>query len=150
MPWSVLKVLRENPDLMRENLRKRFMDPSLVDKFLRIDSEWRMVQTELNKLRHEHNVISSQIPKLSGEERDSKIREAKKLLEEIGEMEERLRELSEERKQVLDGMPSLLHESVPVGPDESYNTVGSSSKDNLLRFIKILFAYAVDTSMLSY
>lgn len=123
MPWSVLKVLRENPDLMRDNLRKRFMDPSLVDEFLRVDSEWRRVQTELNRLRHEHNVISSQIPRVSGEERDSKIREARKLLEEIGEMEERLRELSEERKRLLDGMPSLLHESVPIGPDESYNAV---------------------------
>ncbi len=123
MPWSVLKVLRENPDVMRENLRRRFMDPALVDRFLEVDSEWRKTQTELNKLRHEHNVISSQIPKLSEGEREGKIAEARELLKEIGELEGRLRELHRERKELLNGMPSLLHESVPVGPDESHNAV---------------------------
>ncbi len=123
MPWSVLKVLRENPDLMRENLRKRFMDPSLVDEFLKADSEWRRIQTELNKLRHKHNVISSQIAKLPPAERQEKIREAKELLAQITEYEQKLREAAERRKNILDQMPSLLHESVPVGPDETYNAV---------------------------
>ena len=123
MPWSVLKALRENPELMRDNLRKRFMDPSLVDRFLAVDSEWRRVQTELNKLRHKHNIISSAIPRLPPEERKNKIIEARGLLEKISEMESRLKELSNERKDLLSNMPSLLHESVPIGPDESYNRV---------------------------
>lgn len=123
MPWSVLKVLRENPDLMRENLRKRFMDQSLVDEFLKADSEWRKIQTELNKLRHKHNVISSQIAKLPPAERQEKIKEAKELLAQITEYEQRLRETAERRKNILDQMPSLLHESVPIGPDETCNAV---------------------------
>ncbi|MCD6323713.1 MAG: serine--tRNA ligase [Desulfurococcales archaeon] len=123
MPWSVLKALRENPDVMKDNLRKRFMDPGLVDEFLNVDSEWRRTQTELNKLRHKHNVISAQIPKLSGGERDAKIAEARELLKEIGELEARLKELDSRRKELLNGMPSLLHESVPVGPDETHNAV---------------------------
>ncbi len=123
MPWSVLQTLRTNPDLMRENLRKRFMDPGLVDEFLRADAEWRRLQTELNKLRHEHNVISSRIAKAKPEERSELIAKAKELLKEIGEYEARLKEAETRRKQILDQMPSLLHESVPIGPDDSYNAV---------------------------
>ncbi len=123
MPWSVLQTLRTNPDLMRENLRKRFMDPGLVDEFLRVDAEWRRLQTELNKLRHEHNVISSRIAKAKPEERSELIAKAKELLKEIGEYEARLKEAETRRKQILDQMPSLLHESVPIGPDDSYNAV---------------------------
>ncbi len=123
MPWSVLQTLRTNPDLMRENLKKRFMDPGLVDEFLRVDAEWRRLQTELNKLRHEHNVISSRIAKAKPEERSGLIAKAKELLKEIGEYEARLKEAETRRKQILDQMPSLLHESVPIGPDDSYNAV---------------------------
>ncbi|RLB06898.1 MAG: serine--tRNA ligase [Deltaproteobacteria bacterium] len=123
MPWSVLRTLRTNPDLMKENLRKRFMDPGLVDEFLRVDAEWRKLQTELNKLRHEHNVISSRIAKARPEERSELIAKAKELLKEIGEYEVRLKEAEARRKQILNQMPSLLHESVPIGPDDSYNAV---------------------------
>ncbi len=123
MPWSVLKILRTNPDLMKENLRKRFMNPSLVDEFLRVDNEWRRMQTELNRLRHEHNVMSSQIAKASADKRRELISKAKELLEEIGRLEARLKELRDKRAEILNQMPSLLHESVPVGPDDSYNAV---------------------------
>lgn len=121
--WSTLKVLRENPDLMREVLRKRFMDVSLVDKFLDLDKEWRRTQTELNKLRHKHNLISSKIASLPPGEREVAVAEAKELLNKISEMEKRLEEVEKERNSVLDRMPSLLHDSVPIGPDESYNVV---------------------------
>jgi len=121
--WSTLKILRENPDLMREVLRKRFMDVSLVDKFLELDKEWRKTQTELNKLRHKHNLISSKIANLPPGEREAAVAEAKELLNKISEMEKRLDEVEKERNLVLDRMPSLLHDSVPVGPDESYNAV---------------------------
>jgi len=121
--WSVLKVLRENPELMRENLRKRYMDVGLVDEFVRLDMEWRRTQTELNKLRHEHNVLSAKIPSLSAEEREKALAEAKKLLSKIEELELKLKEVEQSRESVLNKMPSLLHESVPIGPDETYNAV---------------------------
>jgi len=123
MPWSIIEILRKNPDIMRENLMRRFMDPQLVDEFLRVDTEWRRLQTELNKLRHKHNVISSQIPKLSHEERRKKIEEARNLLKIIESYERKLKEVSEYRKKLLDNMPSIIHEDVPVGPDESFNRV---------------------------
>jgi len=123
MPWSIIEVLRKNPDTMRENLMKRFMNPQLVDEFIRVDTEWRRIQTELNKLRHKHNVISSQIPKLSPEERRKKIEEARNLLKVIESYERKLKEVSEYRRKLLDSMPSIIHKDVPIGPDESFNKV---------------------------
>ncbi|MEM0014744.1 MAG: serine--tRNA ligase [Zestosphaera sp.] len=123
MVWSTLKVLRESPDVMREVLRRRFMDTSLVDGFLELDREWRRVQTELNKLRHQHNVISSKVASLPPGEKDAAVAEAKELLAKILEMERRLEEVEAGRESLLDRMPSLLHDSVPIGPDESYNAV---------------------------
>jgi len=121
--WSVLEVLRENPDVMRDNLRKRFMDVSLVDKFLEVDSEWRRVHRELDEARHRRNLVTREIPKARGDERKKLIEEAKRLKQLIDELEKRFRELQEERLRLLKMMPSLLHPSVPVGPDESYNAV---------------------------
>jgi seryl-tRNA synthetase len=123
MPWSVLEALRKDLDLVRDNLRKRFMDPSLADKAYEADLQWRKLLTELNQLRHKHNVISSQIPKLRGEERKAKIDEARNLLKTITEYERRLKEVEVLRRNLLNQLPSLIHESVPIGPDESYNQV---------------------------
>lgn len=123
MPWSIIEILRKEPGIMRENLMKRFMDPRLVDEFIRIDKEWRRTQTELNKLRHKHNVISSQIPKLSPEERKKKIQEARELIKEIEVMGSKLKELEKKRLEIINQMPSILHERVPIGPDETFNEV---------------------------
>ncbi len=125
MPWSIVEILRKEPDVMRINLMRRFMDPKLVDEFIEVDMAWRRTQTELNKLRHKHNVISSQIPKLSPEERREKIREAKELIKEIEVLESKLKELQERRRELLDQMPSILHPKVPIGPDETFNEVVS-------------------------
>ncbi len=121
--WSVLEALRENPDIMRENLRKRFMDVVLVDKFLEVDIEWRRVHKELDNARHRRNLVTREIPKARGDERKRLIEEAKRLKQLIDELEARFRELQEERLRLLKMMPSLLHPSVPVGPDETYNAV---------------------------
>ncbi len=121
--WSVLEALRENPDIMRENLRKRFMDVGLVDKFLEVDSEWRRVHKELDDARHRRNLVTRKIPKARGDERKRLIEEARRLKQLIDELEARFKELQEERLRLLKMMPSLLHPSVPVGPDETYNAV---------------------------
>jgi len=121
MPWSVLEALRGNPEVLRESLRKRFMDESLIDKAIELDAMWRKLLTEVNELRHRHNVISQQIPKLSGEERRVKIDEAKELLKTIELYEQRLREIERSRDEILSSLPNIVHPSVPVGPDDSYN-----------------------------
>jgi len=76
---------------------------------------------EVEKLRHEHNLVSSQIPRLQPEDRKKKIEEARNLLRIIDARERELKEIEEERDNLLKSLPNLVHESVPEGPDDSYN-----------------------------
>ncbi|MEM0002424.1 MAG: serine--tRNA ligase [Desulfurococcaceae archaeon] len=121
MSWSILTMLRENPELLREHVKKRFMDPSIVDKAYKLDQEWRKLLTMVQEIRHKHNVISREISKTPEPEKQKKIEEAKKLLEELGKLEAELKRIEEEREQTLLNLPNIVHESVPVGPDDTYN-----------------------------
>jgi seryl-tRNA synthetase len=121
LSWSILRILRENPELLREHVKKRFMDPGIVDKALELDLKWRKKLTEVQELRHKHNVISREVAKLTGTEREIKLEEARKLLEELGKAEEELKVVEEERERALLSLPNIVHESVPIGPDDSYN-----------------------------
>jgi len=119
--WSILRLLRENPDELRMHVKKRFMDEGIVDEALKIDLEWRRLLSEIQELRHKHNVISREIPRLQGAERGEKIREAKELLSLLEEYEKKLNELEARREEALLKLPNIVHDSVPVGPDDSYN-----------------------------
>jgi seryl-tRNA synthetase len=57
MSWSLLEALRKNPDIVRESLRKRRMDTSVVDKFIDLDNKWRALKAEIDELRHRHRLI---------------------------------------------------------------------------------------------
>ncbi len=122
MTWSILKYLRENPEILRESLRKRGMDESLVDEARRLDEEWRRLKREVDEIRHKHNVITRSIAKARNEEeRRRLIEEAKKLLKAREELERRLREIEEKRQRVLLSLPNIVHESVPVGFSDEEN-----------------------------
>ncbi len=121
LSWSILKLLREKPEVLKEHVKKRFMDPSIVDEAYRTDLEWRKTLTIIQELRHKHNVISKEIPKLKGEEKEKKIKEAKEVLRQLEELEKKLKELEERRMKLLFSLPNIVHESVPIGPDDSYN-----------------------------
>ncbi len=119
--WSMLDLLRNNPDIIKWSQRKRGLDESIVDEAIELDREWRRSLTELNELRKQHNIISREVAKLSGAEREAKIAEAKKLLEEIEEKEKALKELEERRNSVLLSIPNIVHETTPEGPDDTFN-----------------------------
>ena len=121
LSWSILKLLRENPEVLKEHVKKRFMDSSIVDEAYRTDLEWRKTLTVIQELRHKHNVISKEIPKLKGEEKEKKIKEAREVLRQLEELEKKLKELEERRMKLLFSLPNIVHESVPIGPDDSYN-----------------------------
>ena len=122
--WSVLEALRRDPNIIREALRKRLMDPSLADAAYRIDLEWRRIQTELNELRHRHNVITRKIAAARDpRERQTLIEEAKKLIAERERLEARFRKLDEERRRILYSLPNLVDEDVPVGDESAYRPV---------------------------
>ncbi|ADV65018.1 serine--tRNA ligase [Desulfurococcus mucosus] len=121
MSWSILTLLRENPEQLKEHVKKRFMDPSLVDEAYRLDLEWRKMLSQVQELRHRHNVISRDISRLPEPERSLRINEAKELLSQLEELEKKLRELEELRDEALLKLPNTVHESVPIGPDDTYN-----------------------------
>jgi seryl-tRNA synthetase len=121
LSWSILKLLRENPDVLKEHVRKRFMDTSIVDRAYELDLKWRKKLAEVQELRHKHNIISREIAKLDDPEREAKLSEARRLLEELAKAEEELKLLEEEREKALLSLPNIVHESAPIGPDDSYN-----------------------------
>ncbi|MEM4557197.1 MAG: serine--tRNA ligase [Desulfurococcaceae archaeon] len=121
MSWSILGLLRTNPDTLKEHVKKRFMDSSIVDKAYELDVKWRKLLTIVQELRHRHNEISRQIAKLTGEMRQQAIEEAKRTLEELAKLEAELKKIEDEREEALLALPNIVHESVPIGPDDSFN-----------------------------
>jgi seryl-tRNA synthetase len=116
-----LTLLRENPDLLKEHVKKRFMDPGIVEKAHRLDLEWRRLLALVQEVRHKHNVLSREVSKTPEPERQRKIEEAKRLLEELQRLEAELKHVEEEREKALLDLPNIVHETIPIGPDDSYN-----------------------------
>jgi len=113
--------LRTNPEKLKESLKRRYVNTSIVDRAVELDKKWRQILQEVEKLRHEHNVISSKIPKASQVERQELIQKAKELLNTLQEKERELQEIENQRDEVLFELPNLVDESVPLGPDENYS-----------------------------
>ena len=119
MAWSILRLIRENPEEYKRHLVRRQMDPSLADRFYQVDLRWRRIQVELNELRHKHNVISRSIGKTRDPaERRKLIEEARRLLEELRKLEEEFRRLDEERRNLLMQLPNIVEDDVPEGGEE--------------------------------
>jgi len=119
--WSILELLRTNPEKLKESISRRFIDVSLVDKAVELDKQWRATLQEVERLRHEHNVISSQIPRAPKEQKQELIKKAKELLKILEDKEKELEKIEEERDQILSELPNVVDDSVPIGPDENYS-----------------------------
>ncbi len=119
MPWSIIELIRSDPERYAVYLRKRRMDPSLAWEFYKVDEEWRRLLTKVNELRHRHNVISRSIGKArSKEERQKLIEEARRLLQELREAEARLEEVEKRRRELLLQLPNIVDDDVPEGGEE--------------------------------
>lgn len=118
-----MSVVREDPELVKRSMRRRNMNPSVVDEVLNRDSEWRAVLTEGNELRHRKNVLAQEIKELKrkGEDISEKVKETKELPGKIKAAEEREKELREQIRQLMLEIPNILHESVPDGVDDTEN-----------------------------
>ncbi len=121
MSWSVLEALRKDPEILRENLRRRFLPLDMLERAIELDRKWREAVTELNSLRERRNEINRSIPRADPRERDELIRRAKEIGEEIERLESIVEKLSQERDSILMSMPALIDDSVPIGPNEDYN-----------------------------
>jgi seryl-tRNA synthetase len=127
-----IKFVRENPDAVKENIKKKFQDAKLpmVDEVIELDALNRAAITEASELRASRNTLSKQIGMLMGQAKKdpSKLEEAEKVKEQVKKNADRLAELEkleEEyaakiRKLMLQ-IPNIIDPSVPIGPDDSAN-----------------------------
>jgi len=154
--WSILELIRNNPEVLKENLKRRFIDTSTVDKAVELDKKWRQTLQEVERLRHEHNLISSQIPKAPKEQKSELINKAKELLKTLEDKEKELQKIEEERENLLLSLPNLVHDSVPIGPDESYSVPirfwGKFKvyKDDVNEFLKQTNGHKVDYEVINW
>jgi len=120
-----IKLIREKPEFVRENLKRRGNPEILkmLDELIECDKKWRKLLTELNDLRHERKKITLEIAALKrkGEEVKDKIEQAKKIDGLTKELENKVEEFEEKKHYLLMRIPNLLHESVPFGVDEHDN-----------------------------
>lgn len=122
-----IKYIRENIDIVKENIRKKNQDEKLelVDRVVQLDELRRENIKETDAKRARRNEIADLMPKLFKENRQEEANvlkeEAKKLAEEIKELEKSVEEETEEYNNILLTIPNIMHESVPVGKDDSEN-----------------------------
>jgi len=122
-----IKLIRENPELVRENIRKKFQDEKLelVDKVVDLDVKWRKEKKKVDDLRSERNKISEEINKMmkAGKKGDAKslIVKAKEIPGKIEKIEVKASKLAGEISGIMMKIPQIIHESVPLGKDDSEN-----------------------------
>ncbi|MCF7871928.1 serine--tRNA ligase [Candidatus Woesearchaeota archaeon] len=120
-----IKLLRENPDAYKEELKKRYLDDrlELIDLCLTKDDDWRKIKYEEDSLRKKRNELSQKVNELKkkGEDALSVIEEVKLVPKKISELEEKRKILKEEIEKILRKLPTLSHKTVPNGKDDSEN-----------------------------
>ncbi|MDO8528915.1 MAG: serine--tRNA ligase [Nanoarchaeota archaeon] len=121
-----IKLLRENPEIVRESQKKRGMPEKEVDWVLELDKKWRGIKFEVDNLKSKRNKISQEINQAKKEKDEKKakdlIKQAQKIPDEISKLEEESKKLEQERNNVLENIPNIVDKSVPVG-DASKNKV---------------------------
>ncbi|MBR5446007.1 MAG: serine--tRNA ligase, partial [Clostridia bacterium] len=122
-----IKFLRENPDVVRQNIKNKFQDSKLplVDEVIALDEENRRIMLEADELRGNRNKYSKQIGALMGQGKKEEAEEMKKLVTEQAErlaaIEVREGELAEQIKKIMMIIPNIIDPSVPIGKDDSEN-----------------------------
>ncbi|MBQ5889869.1 MAG: serine--tRNA ligase, partial [Clostridia bacterium] len=122
-----IKFLRENPEIVRENMRNKFQEHKLplVDEAIELDASFRAAIKEADELRASRNKISKQIGALMAQGKKDEAEEAKKQVAanaaRLAELEEIERELEEKLKTVMMTIPQIIDPSVPIGKDDSEN-----------------------------
>ncbi len=122
-----IKFLRENPEAVKENIKKKFQDRKLklVDEVIELDVQMRKAKQEADSLRANRNKLSKQIGALMAQGKKDEAEQTKQLVKEQGdrlsELEEQERQLSEEVRSRMLVIPNIIDDSVPIGKDDSEN-----------------------------
>ncbi len=122
-----IKFLRENPEIVKENIRKKFQDKKLpmVDEVIALDADRRKAQQEADELKAAKNKIAKQIGALMGQGKKQEAEEKKKEVAvnaaRLAEFEKKQAELEEKVNNIMMVIPNIIDPSVPVGKDDSEN-----------------------------
>ena len=127
-----IRFVRENPEIVKENIKKKFQDAKLplVDEVLELDEKNRAAITEASELRASRNTLSKQIGMLMGQAKKdpSKAAEAEAIKAQVKKNADRLAELEALEEQyaarirtIMLNIPNIIDPSVPIGPDDSHN-----------------------------
>ncbi len=122
-----IKFLRENPEVVKQNIKNKFQDRKLplVDEVIELDKEARAVQQEADDLRANKNKISKQIGALMAQGKKDEAEEVKKQVTEnanrLNELEKKESELQAKIKEIMMTIPNIIDPSVPIGKDDSEN-----------------------------
>ena len=122
-----IKLIRDSPELVKENIKKKFQDEKLplIDKIRKLDEKWRKLKYDEDQLRKDRNTISLKINELKKAKKDAKkeIAKAKNIPEKISKIQLQRKKLEEQIKEIMYKIPNIIHKSVPVGKNESENVV---------------------------
>lgn len=122
-----IKFVRENPDIVKENIKKKFQDSKLplVDEVIELDKQARALQQEADELRAKKNSIAKQIGALMAQGKKEEAEEIKKEVAKdsarLAELEKQEPEVKEELKKKMMVIPNIIDPSVPIGKDDSEN-----------------------------
>ncbi|MBR2935380.1 MAG: serine--tRNA ligase, partial [Oscillospiraceae bacterium] len=127
-----IKFIRENPDVVKENIKKKFQDAKLplVDEVLALDEENRAAMTRANELRSARNSLSKQVGMLMGQAKKdpSKLAEAEAVkaqvkanADELAALEVKETELAEKIRKIMLSIPNIIDPSVPIGESDEFN-----------------------------
>ena len=121
-----INLIRENPEQVKEGVKKKGVDPKLVDRFLQFDEKWREEMSALDNLRAEQNELSKKIAEQKKEEFLSRAQVLKK---QISKIEKEKLKFKEKRSETLSQLPNLPFEDIVVGENESDNKVVEEAGD---------------------
>ena len=122
-----IRFLRENPDLVKENIKKKFQDRKLpmVDEAIALDQKRRDIQAEADQLRADKNKISKEIGRFMAQGDKAAAEEAKQKVaafsKRLAELEEEAPKVEEELRKIMLVIPNIIDDSVPIGKDDSEN-----------------------------
>ncbi len=120
-----IRLIRENPDIVRKDLEKRDMPTKKLDELLELDKNWREAKQDAEQLKHQRTVITSEIAALKKEGKDitEKLKLVKEIPQRIKELDEKTEQLRLQEDELLMNMPNILHETVPLGLSDADNKI---------------------------
>ena len=119
-----INLIRENPDIVREALRKRQADPGPVDRVLELDDERRKLIQQVEALKAERNTVSKEIGKMKDQAaRQEKIDQMRAVGDQIDALDQNLREVEGQLNGLMSEIPNIPDPDVPLGVDESENVI---------------------------